>query len=204
MTRLLLVRHGITEFNSTRRFAGYSDIELSDGGYKQVERLRDRLADEHIDAVYSSDLQRARVTADIISSRHGVDIIPCPELREVNYGDAEGLTFDEISCRYPEVADLITNFSLKLKFPKGESFEGFITRVCTFLDRLNEHDPEQIVLVVSHSGPLKVLVCHLLGISQTCWWQLRFDNASLSIIGTYPRGAILSLLNDTSHLRTDG
>ena len=204
MTRLLLVRHGISQFNVTRQFAGSSDVELNDEGYKQVESLRDRLADDHIDAVYSSDLQRAQVTADIISSRHEVDIITCPELREVSYGDAEGLTFDEISHRYPEVAALITNFSLKLKFPRGESFEDFIKRVCTFLGRLDDHSPEQTVLVVSHRGPLTVLICHLLSISQTCWWQLRCDNASLSIVGTYPRGAILNLLNDTSHLRLNG
>ena len=97
MSRLLLVRHGITEFNSTRRFAGYSDVEMSADGYRQVERLRDRLVGEKIDAVYSSDLKRALVTARVIFSGHNGDIVPCPELREVNYGSAEGLTFQEIS-----------------------------------------------------------------------------------------------------------
>ncbi len=200
MSRLLLVRHGVTEFNSTRRFAGYSDVEMSTDGYRQVERLRDRLANEKIDAIYSSDLKRALVTAEVISSGHKVDIVTCSELREANYGNVEGLTFAEISRLYPEVAELITNFSLRLKFPGGESCEGFIERTIKFLDRLEKHAPSETILIVSHSGPLRVLACNLLGIGQGHWRQIRCDNASLSIVETYPRGAIISLLNDTSHL----
>jgi len=174
---------------------------MSADGYRQVERLRDRLANEKIDAVYSSDLKRALVTAEVISSRHKVEIVTCAELREINYGDAEGLTFDEISRLYPELAESITNYSLELKFPGGESFEEFIVRTSKFLDRLNKHTPEQAVLIVSHSGPLRVLVCELLGIEQSHWRQFRCDNASLSIVETYPQRAIINLLNDTSHLR---
>lgn len=198
------MRHGITEFNSARRFAGYSDVELSTTGYEQVERLRDRLSNEQIDAVYSSDLRRALVTAEVISSRHKVDIVTCSELKEVNYGDAEGLTFQEIKRLYPEMAELITNFSLRLSFPGGENFEGFIERVTKFLDRLKRHTSSETILIASHSGPLRVLVCRLLGIDLGCWWQIRCDNASLSIVETSPRGAIISLLNDTSHLREAG
>ncbi len=201
MTRLLLVRHGITESNSTRRFAGYSDVELSPDGYRQVEKLRHRLANEKIDAVYSSDLKRALVTAEVISPEHKTDIIACPELREMNYGQAEGLTFEEIKSRYPELAELITNFDLRLEFPDGEGFHGFIERVVRFLDRLEKHEPSETILVVSHSGALRTLVCHLLGIDQNHWRQIRLDNASLSIVDTYPQGAIISLLNDASHLR---
>ena len=120
MSRLLLVRHGITEANSSRRFAGYSDVELSAEGYRQVERLRDRLLDKKIDAVYSSDLKRAMATAEIISSEHNLDIVTCPELREMNYGDAEGLTFDEISRLYPEAAEMVADFNLRLEFPGGD------------------------------------------------------------------------------------
>lgn len=202
MAKLLLVRHGLTEFNSTRRFAGYSDVELSAEGQRQVERLRDRLANEKIDVIYCSDLKRAWATAKVISSERKVEIVPCSELREINYGDAEGLTFDEISRRYPELAQAIRNFNLELKFPGGESFAGFIQRTITFLDKLEKHEPSSTILVVSHSGALRVLLCDLLGIDQNHWRQIGCANASLSIVDTYPaRGAIISLLNDTSHLR---
>ncbi len=201
MTRLLLVRHGLTEFNIMRRFAGYTNIEMSAAGYAQVEKLRDRLINEKIDAIYSSDWKRAMATAELISVGHNVDIVACPELREANYGDAEGLTFDEIKQLYPGVAGAITHFSLKLKFPGGESFNEFVERVSTFLDRLNKHAPSETILIVSHNGPLRVLIWRLLGIGQKHWWQIRIDNASLSIVETYPRGAIVNVLNDTSHLR---
>jgi len=195
------VRHGITEFNSARRFAGYSDVELSATGYRQVERLRDRLVDDKIDAVYSSDLRRALVTAEVISSKHKVDIATCPELREVNYGDVEGLTFDEIGHLYPEVAESIANFSLRLEFPGGESLEKFTERTSRFLDKLKRHEPSQTILIVSHGGPLRVLVFCLLGIDLGHWRQFRFENASLSIVETHSQRAVLSLLNDTAHLR---
>ena len=200
MVRLLLVRHGMTELNSARKFAGYSDAELSETGYKQVERLHDRLADEEIDAVYSSDLKRALATARVVSDGHKVDITTCPELREVNYGDAEELTFDEIGHHYPEVAELLTNFSLKLKFPGGESFLEFIERTSKFLDKLQQYEPSQTILITSHGGPLRVLVCRLLGIDLGHWNQFHFSNASLSIIETQPHRTIMRLLNDTSHL----
>jgi len=203
LSRLLLVRHGITEFNSSRRFAGYSDVELNDEGLRQVEKLRDRLAKEKIDAIYCSDLKRAVATAEIIASGRNLEIVRCPELREINYGDAEGLTFEEIGHRYPKLAEAITNFTLEISFPGGESFRGFIARTRKFLDRLNKHPVEQTILIVSHGGPLRVLVCDLLGIDQSHWRQLRCDNASLSIVETYPQRVVLSLLNDTSHLRDE-
>ena len=204
MSRLLLVRHGITESNRARKLTGHSDVELSADGHGQVERLRDRLVNEKIDAVYSSDLRRALVTAEVICSGHKLDIATCPELREINYGKAEGLTFEEIGRLYPEVAESVAKFSLQLKFPDGESFEGFATRTSTFLDKLQGHEPSQTMLVVAHSGPLRVLVCRLLGIDLGHWRQFRLDFASLSILETYPQVTIVNLLNDTSHLGTIG
>jgi alpha-ribazole phosphatase len=169
-------------------------------GYRQVERLRDRLEDEQIDAVYSSDLKRALVTAQVVSSGHNLDIVTCPELRELNYGEVEGLTFDEIGGLYPEVAESVTSFSPQLSFPGGESLAGFIERVTKFLDRLDGHTPSQTMLIVSHNGPVRMLVCRLLGIDMWHWRQIRIDNASLSIIETRPNRVVISLLNDISHL----
>ncbi len=202
MPRLLLVRHGNTEYNNTRRFAGCgSDIEMTATGHRQIECLRDRLANEKIEVVYSSNLKRALTTAEVLCANYKLEITPCPELREMDYGEIEGLTFDEISHRYPEVAELIANFNLSLKFPGGEGFEEFVERTSQFLNRLKKHTPSQTILVVSHSGPLRTLVCRLLGIDLGHWWQLRCDNASLSIVETYPQRVIISLLNDTCHLR---
>jgi len=204
LSKLLLVRHGLTEYNRTRRFAGHTDIDLNPDGIQQVEKLRDRLADEKIDTVYSSDLKRAMSTAEIVSAGHDAEPVLCPELREINYGDIEGLTFEEIKKQYPDMADSLANFTTKIQFSGGESFSEFTIRTCRFLEKLKEHTPEETVLIAAHGGPLTTLVCELLGIGQSHWRAFHIDNASLSIIHTYPKGGMLTLFNDTSHLKNEG
>jgi len=199
LSRLLLVRHGDTELNSAERYWGSTDIKLSATGIRQAERLRDRLASERIDAVYSSDLMRASVTAEIIASKHGLTVITCPELREINFGKLEGLKFDEISQLYPEVAKLWAERSPELRYPGGERRDDFDKRVTAFVERLRKHDPEETVLIVAHSGVLRTIICLLLGMELRRRWQLYLNLASLSIINTHPQGVVLSLLNDTSH-----
>ena len=200
MSRVLLVRHGDTELNSAERYWGHSDVKLSDAGLSQAKRLRDRLATQKIDAIYSSDLRRASVTAETIASGHQLEVITCAELCEINFGELEGLTFDEISQLYPEVTRLWVERSPKLKFPGGESLDEFDKRVSRFLGRLEKHGEEETMLIVAHCGPLRVLICQLLGVGLHHRQQIRLDLASVSILETYQQGAILSLLNDVSHL----
>ncbi len=201
MSKLLLARHGETELNSARMFVGHSDVELSVLGRSQVEKLRDRLAADKIDVIYSSDLRRALATAETIASGHRLEVITCPDLREIDYGKVEKLTFDEIRRLHPDVAELCVGWSPKLKFPDGESVSELEERVSAFLDRLKQHTPEQTVLIVAHGGPLRLMVCYLLEIDLWHWRQIHLDLASLSIVDTYPEIALIRLLNDTSHLR---
>ena len=204
MSKLIMVRHGDTEAGSGLRYWGQSDVELSTLGLRQAENLRNRLATQKIDVIYTSNLQRATVTARTIASRHQVDIINCAELDEVNFGKIEGLTFDEVNRLYPEVAQTWVNRSLNLSFPEGENFDQFNNRVSQFLSRLEKHTPEEAILVVAHAGPLRLLLCHILGLELRHWRQFRLDFASLTILETYPQGAIISLLNDVSHLTEKG
>ena len=201
MSRLFLVRHGNTKSNSAERFWGQTDVELSDSGIKQAEQLRDRLSTEKIDAIYSSNLCRASMTAKIVSSRHQLGIIACNELQEINFGNVEGLTFKEISQLYPELTASWFTQSPNFKFPGGESIVEFDNRVKDFLQRLEKHAPEETILIVAHSGVLRLIICNVLGIESWRWRQIRIDLASISIMQTYPEVAILSLLNDVSHLR---
>ena len=199
MSRLFLVRHGDTALNSRERYWGRSDVKLSDAGVKQAEKLRDRLAAEKIATIYSSDLQRALLTAKIIASKHQLAVITCAELQEINFGKIEGLTFNEISQLYPELAKLWVNWSSRLKFPDGESVDELNCRVSKFLDRLKQHAPDEQILVVAHAAPLRLLVCRLLGIEIRHWRQIRISLASLSIVDNHQE-AVLTLLNDVSHL----
>ncbi len=200
MTRLLLVRHGATEWNSSLRFAGHSQISLNDLGRRQAIKLGRRLADDKIDVVCTSDLRRALDTAESACRGRDIEVVRCPELREMDYGDCEGLTFKEIAARFPEVVKPWLDYSPDLTFPGGESLAGFIERVGGFVNRLQSNPQWQTVLVVSHGGVIPVLLCRLLGLSNDHWWQFRVDNASLSIVETNNQRAILNLANDTSHL----
>ncbi len=199
MPRVLLVRHGDTELNSAERYWGWTDVKLSAAGLRQAERLRSRLAVEKIDAIYSSGLERASVTAKIIASRHQLEVVACAELREVNFGQLEGLTFSEISQLYPEVAKLWEERSLK-EYPGGDNLSKFSNRVGKFLSRLEKHTAEETILIVAHAGVLRTLIFQLLDMDMRHRWQIRLDLASLSILETNERGAVLSLLNDVSHL----
>ena len=200
MSKLILVRHGDTELNSAERYWGHSDVKLSAAGFRQAERLRERLAAQKIDAIYSSNLQRASVTAEIIASKHRLAVTTCAELREINFGKLEGLTFEEINQLYPEVTRLWVKGSSTLQYPGGESLDELNNRVSNFMGRLKKHTPEETILIVAHNGSLRLLMCQLLGIEPQRWRQFRLDLASLSILETYPQAAILSLLNDVSHL----
>ena len=200
MARLLLVRHGDTELNSAERYWGRTDVKLSLAGIRQAERLRDRLATEKIDVVYSSDLQRALLTAETIASQHNLKVITCPELREINFGELEGLTLAQVSQLYPEVTRLWMEGSPKLRYPGGESLDEFNKRVSSFVGRLEKHTEQETILIVAHSGVLRTLVCQLLGMELRHRWQIRLELASLSIIETYSQRAILCLLNDVCHL----
>ena len=204
MSRLLLVRHGETEGNSAERFWGRTDVRLSDVGLRQVERLGDRLASEDISIVYSSNLCRALQTAEVIASRHELGVIACHELREIDFGSVEGLTYGEISQKHPDLVRSWFSWDFSFRFPDGESIADVNNRVIWVLHRLEEHAKEETIVVTAHSGVLRLLICNLLGIELWHWRQIRLDLASLSVVETYSEAIILSLLNDVSHLQCKG
>ncbi|MCR4393292.1 MAG: alpha-ribazole phosphatase [Dehalococcoidales bacterium] len=201
MARLFLVRHGETDSNSAFRYWGKTDVGLGSEGIRQAEQIRDRLADQRIDCIYTSDLRRTRLTAEIIARPHQIDIINCPELREIDFGEVEGLDFKEVQAKFPEVARKWIQHDPELVYPGGESLLQLDERIARFRSRLSAHAPQETVLIVAHSGVLRTLICQLLGMDLKYRWNLRIDLASLSIVETYPNFAILSLLNDVSHLK---
>jgi len=199
LTKILLVRHGRTTLHHEDRFWGSTDIPLNNTGIRQAGRLRERLTGEKFYNIYASTLERARATAEIIAAPHSLDVTACPELCECNFGFAEGLTFDEIKRLHADLARDLSDWKAA-EFPGGESLTDMNTRLQPFLARLAGHRPEDTVLVVAHGGPIRLLICNLLGLAMKYWLNLRIDMASLSIVETYPQGTILTLLNDVSHL----
>jgi len=201
MACVLLVRHGETTQTSSLRYWGKTDVELSAEGILQAEQLRDRLAGEKIDFIFSSQLQRAVRTASIIGERHPCDIVKVPELNEIDFGDIEGMIYQDVTRQYPGIACMWQNRDPELQYPNGESLFDMGERVNIFKKKLSEYPEDATLLVVAHSGIIRTLICHLLEIDQSLRWKFRIELASLSIIKTYPETAIMSLLNDISHLK---
>ena len=197
------MRHGETELQSSVRYWGKTDVALGEVGIHQAEQLRDRLAMERLDAVYSSELKRAADTANIIAARHNLKVITCPELSEIDFGRLEGLEFNEIHQQFPEIERMWMTRDPALVYPDGESLTGFEERVFGFKTRLQNHRAEETILVVAHAGVVRTLICQLLELGMQNRWSLRVDLGSLSIIETYPEINVLCLLNDVSHLMAE-
>ena len=196
--KLILVRHG--EADDSRRYWGKTDTELTAKGLEQAANLSRRFKDVKIDAIYCSTLQRASTTAEAIAGSHSLEVIKCHELDEVNFGQLEGLTFDEISSNHPEVADRWARWSHQLDFPGGENFNSFNQRVAGFLKKLGEHSDGETVLVVGHGGPFRLLLCYMLGIDLKHWCQFNIKLASVNVMEGTIGTAILYKLSDVSHL----
>ncbi len=200
MPKLLLVRHGETDSKSSQRYWGRTDVGLGPVGLRQAEQLRDRLAVEKIDCIYSSIMRRALITAQTVAAFHHLPVTGCPELREIDFGKIEGLNFSEVQTHFPEIARMWTGLDTGIQYPEGEGLAQLEERIAEFRARLCNHDHEQTIMVVAHSGVIRSLICQLLNLDMKSRWNIRVDLASLSILDIYPNTAILSLLNDTSHL----
>jgi alpha-ribazole phosphatase len=195
------VRHGETEWNSLGQFQGHQDVALSEKGRRQAECARERFAGEDIAAFYASDLRRAMETAAVIAAPHGKPVQSVPDLREIDFGFWEGLTFDQIAALYPtELAAWFWGPGT-LGVPGGESFAQVQERAWAALTGIVARHPGQKVLVVSHGGTIRALLCAALNLPSDSVWRLALDNAAISAIDFYSQGPVVSLVNDCSHLR---
>lgn len=146
MTTLLFVRHGQTDWNAERRWQGHADVPLNDRGREQAHALAEQLAGESIDAIYSSDLSRARDTADIVGALLVVPVVVDADLREIDVGAVEGLTWEE---------------SQAFDGWQGEPKDAHAERVLGAVRRIAEQHPQERVLVVTHGGSMRRVHEHL-------------------------------------------
>ncbi len=200
MTRLLLVRHGETDYNVQTRFQGQNDVELNDHGKQQAKALGEHLAQETIHSVFSSDLVRAHQTTKIITARKEREVILDQRLREMDFGDWEGLTYAEIEQNYPDELTVWQDDLMSTSPPGGETLKKFSGRVNLAVKDIIQSYTDQNVLIVSHGGVLQVILCQAIGLSPQSHWQFRLDLASISEISIYSEGTILNKLNNTCHL----
>lgn len=190
LRRIWLVRHGSTAWNAQQRFCGHSDIPLSHEGRLQAYWLARRLHAVKIGALYSSDLGRARETAEIIANRR-VQPLPIQVLeawREMDFGAWEGFTYAEIAASFPEQLGFFRNPE-QIAPPGGETLIHLQKRVLISLQQIvNTYRPEEEadMLIVSHGGPLRVLLSSILGMPLVRQWQLTIDSGSFSVLDLVP------------------
>jgi alpha-ribazole phosphatase len=197
--RLLLARHGQTDWNVQHRYQGQSDTSLTDTGKAQAAALARRLAGEEIHAIYASDLKRAWETAGAVGSALNMAARPEPDLREIHFGNWEGLTHQEIARRYPE-ARAAWIADPESAPPGGESLSQVVARLDDVLARIRRDHQDQTVLIVGHGGSITVLICRALELPPQMRWKLRLDSTSISELILFDGAAILMRLNDTHHL----
>ncbi len=178
--RLIVIRHGETPNNVEERFTGQSDVPLSPVGEQQVLALGAYLATKPLDALVSSDLQRARATALAIAQYHSVPLEEDPLLRELSLGKWEGMTVAEVQMRDPDTlrrwrADPSTSAP-----EGGETLLAFRARIVRALDRWYSRYPDGTVAWVAHAGLIGVLLCHVLEIDLNRRWQFHHENASIT------------------------
>jgi ribonuclease H / adenosylcobalamin/alpha-ribazole phosphatase len=199
-TVTLLLRHGQTPMSVQKRYAGTSDVPLTDAGVQQAAAAAKRLASAGIDVVVTSPLLRAVQTAQEVASVTGVPVVTDDGFSETNFGIWEGLTFAEVRERWPsEMAAWLADPAVAP--PGGESFTEVSERVTGALHRVLGDRARQTVLIVSHVTPIKTLVAAALLAPPPALFRMHLDVAALSEIDWYADGpAVLRSFNDTSHL----
>jgi len=164
MSLLIFIRHAETDMAGT--FCGQSDPPINTAGQMQVADLIVRLAVETFDMIYSSDLQRAVDTATPIAEAFNLPLYKTSDLREVHFGDWEGLTWNEIEERDPDYAQRWLQSFPSLPAPQGESFAAFESRILQEVTHLKNMEQGKKVIVVTHGGVMRVVLRTLLGYTE--------------------------------------
>ena len=198
--KLILVRHGETQWNRENRVVGFADIGLNDEGRKQVKRLALALKEEKVDAIYSSPLSRAWETAQEVARYHDGEVKADDAFKEMDAGELDGLTYEDMRDRYGELIKQWLSEPASVIMPGGESLGNVQERAWLAVERIRERHPDGTVMVVSHNFVILCIICKALGVELGQFRRLRPHVASISILDFGQRGVSLVLFNDTCHL----
>jgi len=179
--QIVLVRHGATDWNLQGRCQGVTDRELSEVGVRQAEQIAALLSSESIQAIYSSDLRRARQTADLISQPHNLPVLIEENIRELNHGALEGLTFNEIKQSYSEFLARWRTEPAEIQIPGGEKLTDVAERAWEGVARIAErHVAADSIVVVSHNFPILGIVCRVTGTDLNNYRSFHLDPCSVT------------------------
>ena len=199
--RVILVRHGQTDWNESGVFRGRIDVKLNQRGVEQAEAVGRALADVSLDAIYSSPLTRALDTAAAVSHHSGVRVHTNNAFNDMHFGDWQGLTRPEVEKRYPSLFRLWLTAPQRVRIPNGETLARVRRRLLSGIEYLFGMHGDGTVLIVSHGLTNKVLLCAMLGLYNSHFWKVKQDNAAVNVFKYTGEGSKVFLMNDTTHLR---
>ena len=194
------MRHGQSTWNHEHRIQGQLDPPLSDEGRRQATSLGARLAGRSFTGFYTSDLQRASETSQLIGHALGIEPVAKVELREIQLGQWEGLRTEELALRFPEAWASWSEEPDWDLVPGGEGSAAFETRVDSALDSIFNRHPEGDVLVVTHGGVIQIALHRVVGRPGRGIFPFRIQNASVSVIERRNGRLVVSGVNDIGHL----
>lgn len=178
---IVLVRHGATDWNLEHRCQGATDRDLSEVGLRQAEEIAGRLRQETIHGVYSSDLKRARRTAEVISEQHSLPVVIEKSIRELDHGHLEGLTFNEIKQNYGSFLTRWRSEPAELQVPGGERLADVAERAWLGLNQIvTRHEASHTIVVVSHNFPIVGIVCRITGTHLNEYRNFHLDPCGMS------------------------
>jgi broad specificity phosphatase PhoE len=200
MAELILVRHGETVWNVEKIYRGRTDVKLDEVGIEQAELLGKYLSNWELEAIYSSPLKRALDTANIIARYHKIGVHITDGLIDFDYGEWQSLPEQEVKKLYLTLHDEWHNNPHKVKMPGGESLADVRERAAGVVDDVLSKYEGSVVLV-SHRVVNKVLICSLLGLDNSCFWNIKQDVGGITIFDDVDGRFVLTRHNDTSHLK---
>ena len=200
-TSIILVRHGQTAWNASEVFRGRIDIELDETGLKQAELLGEYLSQRELKAVYSSPLKRAVQTAEVIGRHHGLAVEIAPDLNDMDFGEWQGLSLQDVRSRFSELFEIWTSEPHRIRIPSGESLDDVRQRVLTLVNQIVDKH-EGTVVLVSHRVVNKVLICTLLGLDTSHFWDIRLDTCGMTTFELNDGRFVLTEHNNTSFLES--
>lgn len=193
-------------WNGERRIQGNQDPPLSPRGRRQAARLAAGVSLRLCTAaaIYTSPLRRAAETADALGAATGLPVLTEPGLQEMRLGRWEGMTVPEIQAAFPGSYERWLADPLTHPAPDGERLEDFAHRVVEAWTRLCAARPGDDLVLVSHGGPIKAIVCHVLGVHPRWLFRIKQDNTAVSVVEADAATSRVILLNDTCHLAEAG
>ena len=184
MVKLILVRHALTVDNQKSRLSGHIDSSISEEGKEQIDKITNYLKDFDIDKIYTTTSSRTKDTVKKLSELKSIEIIEKESLKEISFGDFEGLTFDEI----------------KDKYPNGESLIDSYNRVCIELDNIISNNDDRTILICSHGGTIRNIITYLISNSYKYHWNFKIDNGSVTILEVQDGFTVITAMNNTSFI----